>query len=68
MARLSVTKDEYMNDQMAFEMAMHRVQNQARNRGQNPTFGELLHLAKADLSREYDQAVALAAPLPEDAS
>jgi hypothetical protein len=66
MAKLNVTKEQYMNDQMAFELAMHRVQTQARSQGREPNFRELLDLAKADLAREYDFAAASIAHLPED--
>jgi hypothetical protein len=64
--KLSKAKEEYMNDQMIFEMAMHRVQNEARNQGKTPTFGELLKLAKVDVEKEYERNVALAASLPEE--
>jgi hypothetical protein len=65
MAKLHETKEEYMNDQTGFELAMHRVQKQAKREGKNPTFGELLKLAKDELEQEYERNVKLAASLPE---
>jgi hypothetical protein len=52
---------------MIFESAMHRVQTQAKREGKNPNFGELLELAKAEVEREYERNVAIAASLPDNA-
>lgn len=59
---LKVSKEEYMNDQIAFEMALHRVRNQATREGKKPTFRELLDLAKVELEQEYDKMKALPEP------
>jgi hypothetical protein len=65
--KLKETKEQYMNDQLTFELAMHRVQAQAKREGKNPNFGELLELAKQEVEREYERNVAIAASLPDDA-
>jgi len=63
---LNVTKEQHMNDQVAFEMAMRRVQDQAHREGKKPTFGELLKLAHTELEQEYERAKAYAATLPDE--
>lgn len=64
---LKVTKEEYMNDQIGFEMAMRRVQDQAHREGKKPTFGELLKLAHTELEQEYERNKASVAHLPDKA-
>lgn len=64
---LKVTKEEYMNDQIGFEMAMRRVQDQAHREGKKPTFGELLKLAETELEQEYERNKASVAHLPDEA-
>jgi hypothetical protein len=64
--KLSKTKEEYTNDQLIFERAMHLVQSQARREGKHPSFGELLKLAKDEVEKSYERNVASVASLPED--
>jgi hypothetical protein len=64
---LNVTKEDYMNDQHAFELALHRVRTQALREGRKSTFGELLKLATSELEQEYERNKALAASLPDHA-
>lgn len=64
--KLSTTKEQHMNNQQAFEMAMLRVQRKAHDEGKNPNFGELLKLAQKELEDEYDRGVKLAASLPDE--
>jgi hypothetical protein len=60
------TKEEWMNDRQAFELALHRVLNEARRRGEKHTFGELLKMAKDELEQDYERNMAILASLPPD--
>ncbi|HET7239318.1 MAG TPA: hypothetical protein VFI76_09835 [Terrimicrobiaceae bacterium] len=48
-------KEQYMNDQEAFELALHRVQNRLRSEGKTVTFRDALKLATAELEQEYER-------------
>lgn len=65
--KFKVSKEDYMNDQIGFEMAMRRVQDQAHREGKKPTFGELTKLAQIELEREYERNKASVEALPDDA-
>ena len=60
-----VSKDQWMNDQVAFEFALRRVQN--RERGQKRTFHDLLKLATKEMEEEYEKLNSLSS-LPENAT
>ena len=64
--KLRETKEQYMNDQVGFELALHRVQNKARQEGKTYTFRQMLDMAHQELAEEYDRNVALAATLPDE--